>query len=136
LTDETNVARACVVLELEADLVEFSAALRQRDPGEHAALWTRQIKRLWFKVFQLSGQEERGVPPMPDHLARELPASLSWRQAAIHIVASAMTAVSDRPDSVFSDGDRLQVEVERFLETPEGRERRAHIEENLPGRLE
>jgi len=130
-----SVDLAVVVLELEADLVEFRTALRQRDPGEHADLWKRESKRLWFKVFQMS-QNWRDAPPIPSEVARELAGMSSPRQAAIRMIASALTTVSGEPDRLEAEADRLERSVGRFLDTPEGQARKAHIERDLTGGLE
>jgi hypothetical protein len=98
MTDEPNVPRAVVVLELEADLMEVERVLRQRDAGEHPALWAKVAERLWFKVFQMS-PEWRDAPPAPGGLAGELAAMTSPRQAAVRIIAQALAAVSSGPDS-------------------------------------
>lgn len=109
----TDVTHACVVLEIEADLVALGHPLQQSD-----------AERLWAKVFQMSDQY-RDKPPAPNGLAREL-MGIAPRAAAVRVVAGAFAAVSTRPVEV--EAESLGRKVEWFLGTPEGRERKAHID--------
>ena len=128
VSDDVDIASACVVLELETDLEDFTAALREREASEHAGLWTRAAKRLWFKVFQMSS-EWRDAPPVPPGFAQELASmSSSPRRAAVHLVVSAASAVSGRAVDVTAEAARLEQNLGRFLETPGGQARKAHID--------
>lgn len=68
MSGDLNVADAAVVLELEADLVAFSADLQRCDLSEHSDHWTRICPRLWSKVFQMSPHWLEAFP-VPEDLA-------------------------------------------------------------------
>src|SRR4029453_422201 len=106
MSDDIDIGGADVVLELEADLVVFRCTLPRRDSSAHPALWARIAKRLWFKVFQMSTWEVRTsaeVPLAPSDLPRELAEIASARQAAIHLLASALVAVSGHSDRLAAE---------------------------------
>jgi hypothetical protein len=127
MSDDIDIALAVLVLDLEADLVAFDADLQRRDPSEHPDHWTRVAPRLWSKVFQLSPHWLDAFPA-PAELALVLRGIGSPREAAIHILARARATVSQRPESFDAESASLERNVERFLATPEGQERKAHID--------
>jgi hypothetical protein len=134
MTDDLDVTHGAVVLELEADLVQFRGVLSQHDPREHPGLWARLAKRLWSKVFQMSpqwGPQWLDAFPTPEDLSSVLRGIGSARGAAIYILARARATVSERPESLEAEAERLERQVERFLETPEGQERKAYIDRRL-----
>jgi hypothetical protein len=138
MSDDIDTGGAGVVLELEADLILFRCSLPRRDPSEHPALWARIAKRLWFKVFQMSTWEVRTsaeVPLVPSDLPRELAEIASARQAAIHVLASVLVAVSGHSDRLAAEAERINRNVVRFLETLEGQDQKAQVHQSLAGDL-
>ncbi len=127
MSGDLNVADAAVVLELEADLVAFSADLQRCDLSEHSDHWTRICPRLWSKVFQMSPHWLEAFP-VPEDLAVVLRGTTPPRTAAIYIPARARATVSRRPGDFEAEAASLERNVERFLATPEGHERKAHID--------
>lgn len=127
MSGDLNVADAAVVLELEADLVAFSADLQRCDLSEHFDHWTRICPRLWSKVFQMSPHWLEAFP-VPEDLAVVLRGISPPRTAAIYILARARATVSRRPEDFEAEAASLERNVERFLATPEGQERKAHID--------
>ena len=128
MSDDIDIGLAAVVLELEADLVAFSAELRRYDLSEHSDHWMRIARRLWSKVFQMS-PHWIGAGQAPEDLAVALRGIGSPRTAAIYILARARATVSQgRPESFEAEAASLERNVERFLATPEGQERKAHID--------
>jgi hypothetical protein len=125
MDDDIDVGLAVVVLDLEADFVEFGNAIRTQPPGEQPGLWDRQAKKSWSKVFMMSTQFRQGSLPAPEGLGEAL-AVMQPREAALYLVAQAGTAVSGA--SVPEEVLRLEHNVARFLQTPEGRERKAVID--------
>jgi hypothetical protein len=84
MSGDLNVADAAVVLELEADLVAFSADLQRCDLSEHSDHWTRICPRLWSKVFQMSPHWLEAFP-VPRCSTSTLPArSSAFMQHATH----------------------------------------------------
>jgi hypothetical protein len=130
MSDDIDIALAVVVLELEADLVAFSVDLRRHDPGEHPEHWARVAPRLWAKVFQMSPQWLDACP-VPEELALVLRGIGTPREAAIHILARARATASQRPDSFDAESESLERNLERFLATPAGQERKAYIDGRL-----
>ena len=121
-----GVAESCVVLELEADLEDLEAAIQAFTPGEQPALWEGAARRLWSKIFQMSGNR-REVPAPPVELASELNGMASSRAAAIHIITRSRGIVSGQP-TPDDEAERLNRNVEEFLSTPRGRERKEDID--------
>jgi hypothetical protein len=135
---QVDRALADVVLELEADFILFRSALSVRDSSEHPALWAKTVKRLWFKVFQMSAWQVRtsaDVPSRPGQLEQEVREMTSERNAAIAILASALVASSDEPDHREVVIEGLRRNVLQYLETPEGQVRRARVDHSLSGDL-
>ena len=125
MSDDIDVHRAAVVLEIEVDLVEFQGRNLQRSDPTAPSLWPAAAKRLWWKVFQVSGTPH-GAPEPPTGLHRELATLGSPRQAAIHLVASAHAHFSGR--SIDVEARDLEQHLTRFLDTPAGRDRKAYID--------
>jgi hypothetical protein len=131
VSDDIDIGLASVVLELEADLMVFAADLQRCDPSDHSDHWTRIAPRLWSKVFQMSPHWLDAFPA-PAELALVLRGIGSPREAAIHILARARATVSQRPNSFEAEAASLEGNVERFLATPAGQERKAHIDGRSP----
>jgi hypothetical protein len=128
VSDDIDIGLASVVLELEADLVAFGADLRRYDLSEHSDHWTRIARRLWSKVFQMS-PHWIGAGQAPEDLAVALRGISSPRTAAIYILARARATVSQRPEDFEAEAVSLEGNVERFLATPAGRERKVRIDQ-------
>ena len=128
MSDDIDIGLASVVLELEADLVAFGADLQRYDLSEHSDHWTRIAPRLWSKVFQMSPHWLDAFPA-PAELALVLRGIDSPREAAIHILARARATVSQRPEDFEAEAASLERNVERFLATPAGRERKVRIDQ-------
>jgi hypothetical protein len=131
VSDDIDIGLASVVLELEADLAAFSADLQRCDLSEHSDHWARICPRLWSKVFQTSPHWLEAFP-VPEDLAVTLRRIDSARTAAIYILARARAAVSQRPEDFEAEAASLEGNVERFLATPAGQERKAHIDGRSP----
>ena len=123
MSDE--IAESCVVLELEADLDDLKAAIQTFTPSEQPGLWEGAAHRLWSKVFRMSGNPREPLTT-PAELASELEGMTSNRAAAIHIVTRSRGIVSGRP-TPDKEAERLNRNVEAFLATPRGRERKEDI---------
>lgn len=121
-----GVAESCVVLELEADLDDLKATIQTFTPSEQPALWEEAARRLWSKIFQMSGNP-REAPAAPVELAGELKGMPSSRAAAIHIITRSRGIISGQP-TPDKEAERLNRNVEEFLTTPRGRERRKDID--------
>lgn len=120
-----GIAESCVVLELEADLDDLQATIQTFTSSEQGALWEGAARQLWSKIFQMSGNP-REPPATPGELASELRGMPSNRAAAIHIITRSRGIVSGRP-TPDNEAERLNRNVEEFLSTPRGRERREDI---------
>jgi hypothetical protein len=132
MTDGIDIASAVVVLELETDLRVFRASLTRHGPSKVTpALWDRAARRVWFKVFQMSTSDNwSDVPPVPAELVQQLE-ELEPRAAVVRMVASAQAKIAGRPVDVLAEAERLTRNVERFLETPAGRERKAYLDRSV-----
>jgi hypothetical protein len=132
MSDEIDIPSAAVILELESDLRVFRASLSRHGPSKAApALWDRATNRMWFKVFQMSTSDRWGdVPSMPAELAEELN-EMEPRAAAVRVVARAQAKIAGRSMDVRAEATRLERNVERFLETPEGQKRKAYLDRSL-----
>jgi hypothetical protein len=127
---DLDIPAACAVLELETDLRAYRASLTRPVP-EPSSPWERAVKRLWFKVFQMSTSNSwRDVPSAPADLAEELE-GLEPRVAAVRLVARARARIAGRPGDALAEAEWLTQNTERFLETPEGRERKAYLDRSL-----
>ena len=138
MSDDIDTGGAAVVLDREADLILFRRTLPRHDPSEHPALGARIAKRLWFSVFQVSTWEVRTsaeVPVVPSDLPRELAEIASARQAAIHLFDSVLVAVLGHSDRLAAEAERINRNVLRFLETPEGQDQKARVNQSLAGDL-
>ena len=71
---------------------------------------------------------------MPERLAEEIAGMFSARQAAIHLLASASVGVSGQDDGWEAEALHLHRSV-RYLETPEGQEDKARVNQSLAGDL-
>jgi hypothetical protein len=131
VSDDIDTGLASVVLELEADLVVFSADLQRCDLSEHSDHWRRICPRLWSKVFQMSPHWLEAFP-VPEDLAVALRRISPPRTAAIYILARARATVSRRSEDFEAEAASLERNLERFLATPEGQERKAHIDGRSP----
>ncbi len=121
-----GIAESCVVLELEADLDDLEAAIQTFTPSEQPALWEGAARRLWSKIFKMSGNP-REAPATPVELASELKEMPSSRAAAIHMITRSRGIVSGQP-TPDDEAERLSRNVEEFLATPRGRERKQDID--------
>jgi hypothetical protein len=72
---------------------------------------------------------------MPKRLAEEVAVMPSARQAAIHLLACASVAVSGQAEGQEVEASRLRLNIVRYLETPEGQERKARVNQSLAGNL-
>ena len=68
---ELDIPAACAVLELETDLRTYRASLTRPVPESPPSPWQRAVKRLWFKVFQMSASDNWSDVPAPP---------VSWRR--------------------------------------------------------
>jgi hypothetical protein len=82
------------------------------------------------QVFQMSSSDRWGdVPPVPAELAAKLE-GMEPRAGAAWTVANARATIAGRPVDPL-DAQRLERNLALFLETPAGRERKAHIDGSL-----
>jgi hypothetical protein len=97
------------------------------------------VKRLWFKVFQMSAPWTSGparrCPRCPPELVQELAETPSARQAAIRLLASASVVISGYPDHRDAEAECLRQNVVQYLATSEGQEQRARVNRSLAADL-